>query len=145
MAETGRVDGAQLYFSGSCLNSPPIPLLYLRGFEDIDGKPVRTILRVSATQVSWLTRPTGSIRVDFYGSALSEAAGRLRAPVHENQTVEDTPTLAGKPVLGSLLVERAGTALMVWLGCALNPADFTSSKPSIPGPLWWSPVLCTFL
>jgi len=38
--------------------------------------------------------------------------------------MEDTPTLAGKPILGLLLVEWAGTALMTWLDCALNPADF---------------------
>jgi len=59
--------------------------------------------------------------------------------------VEDTPTLAGKPVLGSLFVEWAGTALMAWLGCALNPADFTLSKPSISKPVWWSPEVCTNL
>ena len=31
--------------------------------------------------------PIGGIRADFHGSVLSEAAGQLRAPVHENQLV----------------------------------------------------------
>lgn len=39
MAVTGRVNGAQFYFSGSCLNSQPIPPIYQPGFEDMDGTP----------------------------------------------------------------------------------------------------------
>ncbi len=46
-------------------------------------------------------------------SLAAEANGcfMVRTPYGFNR-IEDTPTLAGKPVLGSLLVEQAGTVLM---------------------------------
>ncbi len=113
-----------------------LPVPYVRGpllrFQSPLVKPDVQIARIRLSPVS------SGLRARQVGPAAWQA-------VEAERLVEDTPTLAGKPVLGSLLVDRAGTALMAWLGCALNPADFTSSKPSISGPLWWSPVLCTFL